>query len=228
MTIPNPFDGEGIAPIFGISNLWEGIFDQEIDLMAASEKELTRYLVLRFLSRVPISKDLPMKNILVYNYIDPEGGTDSWDIGMIANDEFGSDSLRYSFAKSFSLSSQKTKLKRSLLEGGKRFVHLIDNLKIFFLKEGLRFDFVSDVIKIEDDYFKDMNAFKYSSVLTSLEMGLKRVSKDIDILRYKGGLESKKTGLFRRYLVLVKELYPFCPSISLKVISGNGLFHCLD
>lgn len=57
----NPFGGEEIAPIFVISNLWEAYFEQEIDLVAVSEKEMTRYLMLRFLSQIPISSRLPMK-----------------------------------------------------------------------------------------------------------------------------------------------------------------------
>ncbi|MCX6796437.1 MAG: hypothetical protein NTW06_02975, partial [Candidatus Falkowbacteria bacterium] len=54
-SVPNPFGGEEISPIFVISNLWEAYFYQEIDLVAVSEKEMTRYLMLRFLSQVPIS-----------------------------------------------------------------------------------------------------------------------------------------------------------------------------
>jgi hypothetical protein len=213
---PNPFGGEEVAPIFVISNLWEAYFDQEIDLVAVSEKELTRYLMLRFLSQVPISSRLPMRNIFVYNYIEPEGGFESWDMEELTKDGAGSDSLRYAFAKSCSLSEQKTELKKGLLEGGRKLVYLTGNLKKLFLKEELRF---KGFPSAEDEaYIKGMESFKYSLVLGNLEMKLRQVSRDVNISRDKGTFSSKRAGLFDKYLTLVKELSPFCPFICEKVV----------
>lgn len=215
-SIPNPLGGEEITPIFGISNLWGAYFDQEIDFMAASEKELTRYLVLRLLSQVPISSKLPMKNIFIYNYIDPEDGFDSWDVKQLVKDGIGSDSLRYAFAKSCSLSKQKTKMRRSLLEGGRKLVYLVGNLKKLFYKNGLRFKGFPSAL--EETYLRAMDSFRYSLVLKNLEMNLRDVSRGINISRDKGDFESNKAGLFDKYITLVRELSPFCPFICEKVI----------
>jgi len=215
-SIPNPFGGEGISPIFGVSNLWEGHFDKEIDLMASSEKELTRYLMLRFLSQVPISEKLPMRSILIYNYLNPEGGFDEWDMKELTKDGVGSDSLRYSFAKCFSLSEQKTELGKDLLKGGKKLVYLVGNLKRLFLKEGLNFE---DFQNANDEvYIEDMSNFKYSLVLRNLEGKLRGVSNEINASKDKGDFNIQKGELFDKYLTLVRGLTPFCPFISEKVI----------
>lgn len=168
------------------------------------------------MSQIPISEDLPMRNVLVYSYIDPEGGFDSWDVEKLTLDKSGSDALRYSFAKSFSLSRSRTELTNSLFEGGRRLVNLIDNLKRFFLERGLHIGALPDVA--EDGYFDAMDTFRYSSALRDLEMGLKEVSKGIDDSRCKGDLDSKKNVLFDKYLALVRKLSPFCPSICDKVM----------
>ena len=214
-SIPNPLGGEGIAPIFGVANLWDGHFDH-VDLMVASEKELTRYLVLRFLSRIPISRQLPMQNVLVFNYIDPECGFDSWVIEELTSNESGSDALRYSFAKSLSLSRSNMGLQKSLLDGGRRLVDLIDNLKKFFLVNGLRASIIPSVVR--EGYLEAMNSFRYPSVLRDLEIGLKNVSRDVDNARCRGDLDEKKRELFERYFVLIKGMGPFCPSICKKVM----------
>ncbi|MBP9751783.1 MAG: hypothetical protein KBD19_02895 [Candidatus Moranbacteria bacterium] len=216
-SIPNPFGSEGIAPIFGVANLWDGYFDH-IDLMVSSEKELTRYLVLRFLSRIPISERLPMQNILVFNYIDPEYGAESWDIERLTGDACGSDSLRYAFAKSLSLSRSKTGLAKSLLEGGRRLANLVENLGRFFLGNGLHTHILPNIT--QEGYFEAMSAFRYSSALTDLEIGLKNVSRDVDIARCKGNLDEKKLILFERYLTIIKGLSPFFPSVCKKVMSA--------
>jgi hypothetical protein len=215
-SIPNPFGGEEISPIFVISNLWEAYFDQEIDLMITSEKELTRYLMLRFLSQVPISNRLPAKSIFVYNYIEPEDGFDSWDMKELTEDGVSSDSLRYSFAKSCSLSEQKTTLKRSLLKGGRKLVYLTGNLKKLFLKEGLRFKGFTSAEN--ESYFKGMESFRFSLVLENLEKKLREISRDVDTSRNNGVFSSRKAELFDKYLMLVRELRPFCPFICEKVI----------
>ena len=215
-SIPNPFGGEKISPIFVISNLWEGYFEQEIDFMAVSEKELTRYLMLRFLSQVPISNRLPMKNVFVYNHIEPEGGFDNWDMKELTKDGVSSDSLRYSFAKSYSLSEQKTELRRSLLEGGRKLVYLVGNLKRFFLKEKMRFE--SFPSTREEEYLKKMDSFKYSLVLENLEVKLREISKSINASRDKGNFNSRRTDFFNEYLALTKKLTPFCPFICEKII----------
>ncbi len=216
-SIPNPFGGEGISPIFGVSNLWEGYFNEEIDFMASSEKELTRYLMLRFLSQIPISKKLPMKNVLVYNYINPEGSFDDWKIDNLIEDGVGSDSLRYSFAKCFSLSEQKTVLKRDLPKGGRKLVYLAGNLKNLFFQKGLRF---KDFPNVNDkSYIERMDNLKYPQVLGDLEIKLKEISKEINASKDRGNFNIQREKLFNRYLVLVKRLTPFCPFISEKVIS---------
>jgi len=216
-SVPNPFGDEGIAPIFGVSNLWEGYFDKEIDFMAASEKELTRYLMLRFLSQVPISQNLPMKNILVYNYIEPEGGFDIWEMEGLTETKADSDALRYSFARSFSSSKQKTKLQRDFLNRGRKLVHLTENLQRVFSNEGLRFSGFSNI----DDahYIEEMNNFRYSQILEELERKLRDVSNGVSVSRSEGDFDSEKEKLFGTYLTLVKGLTPFCPFTSEKVIS---------
>ncbi len=215
-SVQNPFGGEGISPIFGVSNLFEGYFNKEIDLMASSEGELTRYLMLRFLCQIPISKNIPMKNILVYNYINPQGGFDNWEINKLTTNGVNSDSLRYSFAKCFSLSEQKTELKDDLLKGGKRLVYLTGNLKNLFLKEGFIFEGFQDTH--DEVYIKRMENFKYPLVLGDLERKLKEVSKDVNNSRNNGNFDIQKKNLFSRYLTLVNQLTPFLPFISQKII----------
>jgi hypothetical protein len=216
-SVSNPFGGEGISPIFGVSNLFEGYFDKEIDFMASSEGELTRYLMLRFLSQIPISKNIPMKNILVYNYINPEEGFDNWKMDNLTKDGVSSDSLRYSFAKSFSLSEQKTELKRDLLKGGKRLVYLTGNLKNLFLKEGLLFKGFQN--PPDETYIQRMENFRYPQVLGDLERKLRELSNEINSSRDKGDFNVQRGNLFSRYLILVRELTPFLPFISEKVIN---------
>jgi hypothetical protein len=218
-SIANPLGGEEIAPIFVISNLWGAYFDQEIDFMAASEKELTRYLVLRFLSQVPFSSRLPMKNIFIYNYIVPEGGFDEWNVAELAKDGVGSDSLRYAFAKSCSLSKQKTEMKKSLLNGGRKLILLVGNLKKLFCNNGMIFvDFPSIS---EEEYLRTMDSFRYSYVLEKLEIELREVSRKINKSKDAGKFESSKTELFEKYISLVRRLSPFCPFICNKVISNS-------
>lgn len=216
-SVPNPFGGEGIAPIFGVANLWEGYFDKEIDFMASSEKELTRYLMLRFLSQVPISNRLPMKNLLVYNYIVPEGGFDNWETEDLIKGGVESDSLRYSFAKCFSLSEQKTELRRDLLKGGRKLVYLTGNLKNLFLKEGFKLKDSQNAADLL--YIERMDNFKHSLVLEDLEGKLREISNKINTSKEQGDFDVQKEGLFNRYLTLVKRLTPFCPFISEKVIN---------
>ena len=214
--VANPLGGEEISPVFGISNLWEGYYNQEIDFMAASEKELTRYLMLRFLSQVPTANKLPMRNVFVYNHIMPEGGFGAWNMEELTRDGASSDSLRYSFAKSYSSSKQKTELKKNLLRGGRNLVYLAGNLKSFFLKEGFRFEDFPNIT--EGEYLKKMNSFKYSLVLEDLEMKLRKVSRDINVARDQGNLNLKKVEFFNIYITLVRKLSPFCPFVSKKAI----------
>ncbi|MBU1136409.1 MAG: hypothetical protein KJ559_02785 [Nanoarchaeota archaeon] len=220
-SVSNPFGGEGISPIFGVSNLFEGHFDKEIDFMASSEGELTRYLMLRFLCQVSISKSLPMKNILVYNYINPEGDFNNWEMNKLVSDGVGSDSLRYSFAKCFSLSEQKTELKNDLLKGGKKLVYLTGNLKNLFLKDG--FSFGGFQKTCDEIYVKRMENFKYPQVLGDLERKLKEVSNEVNNSRDKGDFDIQRKNLFSRYLTLVNELTPFLPFISQKVINDLSI-----
>jgi len=217
-SIPNPFGGEEIAPIFGIANLWGAYFDQEIDFMAASEKEMTRYLVLRFLSQVPISSKLPMKNIFIYNYIEPEGGFGAWDLMELSKDGYSADSLRYAFAKSCSLSKQKTRIMKSLLEGGKKLLYLVGNLKKLFYKNDLKFKGFSGAA--DESYLKGMGSFRYSITLENLEVKLRNLSRCINISRDRGDFDSTKTGFFDEYITLVRELSPFCPFVCGKALSG--------
>lgn len=220
-SVSNPFGGENISPIFGISNLYEGYFSKEIDFMASSEGELTRYLMLRFLCQIPISKNLPMKNILIYNYINPEGNSKDWEMNNLTSNEVSSDSLRYSFAKCFSLSEQKTGLKQDLLKGGRKLVYLTGNLKNLFLNEGLNIKEFQDVR--DEIYIKRMENFKYSQVIEDLEIKLKEVSKDINNLRNRRDFDIQRKGLFSKYLILVNKLAPFLPFISQKVISDLSI-----
>lgn len=214
--VKNCFGGEEIAPIFTVSNLWEIYSKGEIDFMAVSEKELARYLVLRFLSRVPISKDLPMENVFIYNYIEPEGGDRNWNMEELTSDGVSSDSLRYAFAKCLSFSEQKTDLRKNLLVGGRNLVYLTGNLKRLFLKNGLS---ISEVKEIPDEnYMKEMNNFKYPMVLESLETQLRKLSGEINVAKSESSFNSGKGEFFNRYLSLVRKLNPFCPFISEKVI----------
>lgn len=211
--ISNPLGGDPISPIFGVANLWRGYYDGIVDLFSAGEKGLTRYLMLRFLSQVSISDELPMKSILIYNYIDPEGGFDSWKVEDIIGNKVDSDSLRYGFAKSFSLTEQKTKLKKSLINGGRKFVYKIGNLKNFWLKKGFKHKKIS--LSNEDKYRRNMKNFKYSKVLEDLELALKKISQKINQFKK----EDKKTDvLFEKYLILVEKSKPFCPFICNKVV----------
>ena len=212
----NPLGGENISPIFVVSNLWEGYFNKEIDLMAVSEKELTRYLVLRTYSQAPLSKNLPMKNVLIYNYINPEGGFDKWDLSEITKDGVGSDSLRYAFAKSFSSTKQKTDINKNMLSSGKKLVYLVGNLKKFFLKEGFKIKDLS--FDNKGTYFSDMESFKYKKVLSDLESHFREISKEINYSKKEERFNLNKSYLLNEYVQLVNQLSPFCPFISEKVI----------
>jgi|SaaInlV_200m_DNA_2_1039689.scaffolds.fasta_scaffold00531_27 hypothetical protein len=218
-SIKNPFGGEGIAPIFGVANLWEGNFNGGLDLMASSEKELTRYISLRFFSQIPISDELPTKNILIYNHICPQNGFNSWDMEELTKNGTNSDSLRYAFAKSFSLSRQKMKLQNNSFDRGKRLVYLVKNLQKLFLNEQLNF---KEFVNVHNpDYIKKMKNFKYSLVLEDLERKFRDISNKINISKHEGNFNMKKHEIFEEYLGKVKELSPFCPFTSKKIIKNE-------
>lgn len=134
----------------------------------------------------------------------------------LTKDGVSSDSLRYSFAKSCSLSEQKTELKKGLLEGGRKLVYLTGNLRKLFFKENLRFKGFPSAK--DEEYIKGMESFKYSLILRNLEMKLREVSRDVNISRDNGVFSSERAVLFDKYLTLVRELSPFCPFICEKVV----------
>jgi hypothetical protein len=217
-SLPNPFGGEEISPIFVVSNLWKGHFSQTPDLMAASDKELTRYLALRFYSQIPVSEELPMGNILVYNYITPEEGPQEWEISKIVQNGVDSDSARYAFAKSFSLNEQKTKLDKALLHSGKKLVYLVGNIKNCFVREGITWPDSSS--GYDSQYVSNMGKFKYSHVLSGLEVSFREISKAINESKASDSLETNKGKLVAKYASQVMQLAPFCPFISDKVVAN--------
>ena len=85
-----------------------------------------------------------------------------------------------------------------------------------FLKEGLRFEGFQNTR--DEAYIKGMNNFKHSWVLKDLERKLREVSHDVNASKAMGDFNTQKEKLFNEYLTLVRELNPFCPFISEKVI----------
>ena len=112
----NPLGGSSISPIFVVSNMWDAYFKDGVDCISCSEKELARYILLRFYSRVPLSEVLPMKKVFVPNLIQPEGGYDSWDVSDCTRDEVSSDALRYAISKSLSQNKQSMIMKKALFK----------------------------------------------------------------------------------------------------------------
>ncbi|MBT3691115.1 hypothetical protein HOG16_02630 [Candidatus Woesearchaeota archaeon] len=205
----NPLGGENISPIFTVANMWEAYFDNEIDFMSCSEKEIARYLLLRFYSQTGISDKLPMKNVFIFNRINPEGGFGEWDMDKLLQD--GSDPLRYTFAKSLSFSRQSVDVKKGLLDGGKKFVNLVDNLGTFFQNNGFS---ERNIAFCEDEkYISDMNGFRFNKVLSGLERDFRQLSREINKSRQGGKLYPFVDSFFRKYSDLVAKLSPFCPGI---------------
>jgi len=215
-SVANPFGGEGISPIFGVSNLWEAYFNEGIDLMATSEKELTRYVALRFLSQVPISDKVPMKSLFIYNYVNFDEDFD-WQMNELVKDEVGSDSLRYSFAKGLSLGEQRIELKKDMLKGARKLINRAERLKSIFFEKGFRSENLQNIE--DEDYAKMMESFKYQTVLSKLEVELKKISSEVETSKDKEDFVTKKDILFGRYLKVIRRLSPFCPSLSKRVIN---------
>ena len=179
---------------------------------------MTRYLALRFLCQVSLGNDEPMRNVLVYNQIVPEGDPADWDMANLTADDVGVDALRYAFAKSYSALKQKTVLSRGLLLGGRKLVYLVGNLRKLFLKHqlaGICFPTVD-----EAEYVSAMERFSFGSVLEDVESGFRRLSRDIQVAKDNGSFEREKIRYFQTYLRLVKKLTPICPSICVRALSA--------
>jgi len=215
---PNPLGDEKISPIFVVSNLWEAYVSGEVDLITCSEKELARYLLLRTYCRAPLSKNLPARSVLIYNYIELEGGFGRWDISRICRDSVGSDSLRYAFIKGFSLNKQKKYVNKKTINAGRNLVYLISNIKkcLFEEKEGLEKVITTDI----KEYIGDMTSFKYNKVLCYLEDKFHNISREINILKNQGKFYLGKNNLFHEYISSVKKIYPFLPFISEKIMES--------
>ena len=107
-------------------------------------------------------------------------------------------------------------LQKDFLNRGRKLNHLTRNLQKLFLRSGLNFKGFPEVN--DEKYIEKMGNFKYSSVLEDLEKKLRSNSNEVETSRFSGDFNMKKEKLFNQYLTLVRELGPFCPFTSEKVI----------
>ncbi|MEI6732107.1 MAG: hypothetical protein WCK90_05530 [archaeon] len=219
----NPFGGEAISPIFTVVNMGGAYCMGDIDLMASSEKELARYILLGFYSEAAVHKKPLTKEVLVYNKINPEGGGENgWITENLVATGVDSDALRYSFAKGLSFSQQVKEVRRDTLAGGVKFVYLIGNVKNFFLKNGRPTGRINS--HLDDIYVASMKGFRFNPVLSQLEKDMSAVSREISSIKSEQNRDLSKRDLFDRYMGLVNKLKPFLPFITNKVCADLG-FH---
>jgi hypothetical protein len=221
--VPNPIGGENISPIFVVANMLDVHFDGEIDLITASEKELARYILLRFYSQAATSGKPGAKTILLYNKIDLEGGSgEEGDLQNLLKTDVDSDVLRYVFSKSLSFSEQKVKVNKGSLDGGRRLVYLAGNIKNFFLANG-HIPLPDYSLIKEERYKQSMRNFRFIEVMSKLEEGFREISADINTEREKGQHKRLQCETFPKYISLVKKLSPFCPYITKKIFNDLGI-----
>jgi hypothetical protein len=104
-----------------------------------------------------------------------------------------------------------------LLKGGEKLIYLVWNLKKLFLKEWYRLEVFQDAN--DDNYIDRMGCFKYSGVLSDIEINLRHISTRINKSKESWNFQIEWKSIFREYLYLVKSLSPFCPFISQKVLN---------
>jgi len=208
-SVKNPIGGKNLGPLFVLATLWEGNYGDADYTFATSESAFTKYVLFRMLIRLAIIGNPGMKEVLVYNKIEPKEGFEEWSVPKLTTNPYEADMLRYSLISSHSLNKQIVNLDKRVLQGGRNFVYLVGNLRKFFRDmEG-----VSDG-EVDGDYLTEMKAFKFNKVLSRLEGEARLLSRKINSSRDNGELNKAKQNLFLEYLELANKLSPMLPAIT--------------
>lgn len=207
--VPNPMGGENLGPLFVLSTMWEGNYQDSNFIIAASEDVLAKYVLLRFLIRAALSGNPGMDGLFVYNKIQPEDGLRAWNIKDLTKDVYETDMVRYALISSHSLSKQIVTLGKNLLKGGRNFVYFVGSMRKAFY--GIK----SDVqIERDEGYVRKMKSFKFNEVLSELEIKLRALSRKINQSKEKKEWGQQKPQLLAEYLKLIQQLSPMLPAIT--------------
>ncbi len=196
---------ENIWPLFVLANMWDHKYEDSFFTMAGSNSVLSKYIFLRFLSRIALEGNPGMDEIIIWPKIVPEED-DFWDIDKLVKDKYHGDMIRHSVLSAFSKNKQKLLLPKSNFEGARNFVYLLANLRKPLKSEELREG------GLYSDYIEEMNQLDYPKLLTRIEKDLKDISGKINLNKDKGLWDDSTREIFaQKYLSLVKMCKPFIP-----------------
>jgi len=202
-SIPNPFWGENIGPLFTLANLWDGKYPDSDIVMAGSEKNFTNYIFLRVLTQLALRGNPNIAEIYIYPRVRFVEGMHKWDLEKLTEMEFDSDFLR---ATLLSLPNQggTTSVYFNELKRAKKLVYSIGNLgKVLTVEE--------EEIPSED--LKRVAHFRTKRYVLDLGRELKKLSNEIRISKQGGIFEKKHEKFSKRYSHLIKKASLITPKI---------------
>jgi len=202
----NILGGDNIGPLFVLSNMWDHKYENSSFTMAGSNSILSKYIFLRFLSRIALEDNPGMDEVVIWPKILPEKGEDFWNIDNLAKDVYHGDMIRHSVLSVFSKNKQKLLLSKSNFEGARNFVYLLANLR-----KPLNGRVFGDE-DLYSDYIEEMNNLNYPKILTRIEKDLRSISREINLNKDKSLWNDSTREIFaQKYLSLVKMCEPFVP-----------------
>jgi hypothetical protein len=209
----NPLGGENIGPLFVLANLWDHKYPNSNFSMACTNAVMTRYVLLRCLSRLCLDSSPGMDELFVYPKIMVQD--DGVPLDDFLKDGYHSDMLRISLLSSYSEWNQKVHFDPQQIKHGRNIVYLVANLR----NQLSLSDYSQEVPR--GGYIEDMIRKRYKQVINNITREARDISHQINLLKYNGGWdESSRRLLSRRYSLLADIAEPFMPA-TIRMIRGE-------
>jgi len=213
-SVQSPIGTENIGPLFNLANLWDHKYPGAKITMAGSNNSISRYIFLRFITRVALDDEPGMDELFVWPRIMVTGGTEKWDLAKLTKDRYQTDILRHAFISSHSNSLQKISIDASKRGGIRNFIYLTANLRKVL---DINFERYPHESEFCNDYHRAMARFKFTKALSTIENKIKKISRMVNKHRNN---RAKMVGLSSEYMEAVELLNPFIPA-TCKLIMGR-------